>query len=131
MARLHWASFGTPRPWSAAEIAEMLSSPISFVLVEPLGFLIGRVVAGEAEVLTIAVDPSLRRQGIGALLMARFLVEAKSRGAEVAFLEVAADNLAARGLYTASGFTESGRRRGYYHSPDGRAVDALVLSRRV
>ncbi len=131
MARLHWLSFSNLRPWSAAEIAEMLASPVSFVLVEASGFLIGRVVAGEAELLTIAVDPAQHRQGIGARLVARFLAEARERRAEVAFLEVAADNLAARGLYGAAGFAETGRRWGYYHAPDGHAVDALILSCRV
>ena len=131
MARLHWLGFAPLRPWSAAEIAEMLSNPFSFVLVESAGFLIGRVVAGEAEVLTIAVEPAARRQGVGAGLMAGFLAQARVRGAEVAFLEVAADNLAARGLYAASGFVESGRRRGYYHAPGGSAVDAVIMSCRI
>ena len=107
----------------------MLSSQLSFVLVEPAGFLMGRVVAGEAEVLTIAVDPAARRQRVGAALMARFLGEAKARGAEVAFLEVAADNLAALGLYEGAGFAPSGRRRGYYHRPDGAAIDAILMQR--
>ncbi len=131
MARLHWASFSNLRPWSAVEIAEMLGSPLSFVLVESFGFVIGRVVAGEAEVLTIAVDPAQHRQGIGTRLVTRFLTEAQARHAEVAFLEVAADNLAGRGLYAAAGFVESGHRRGYYHAPDGRMVDALIMSRRI
>lgn len=129
MARLHWASFGNLRPWSAAEMAEMLMSPLTFVVNAPLGFLIGRVVAGEAEVLTIAVDPVARRQGIGAGLMSRFLDTARDRGAEVAFLEVAADNHAALELYRGCGFTENGRRRGYYYRPDGSAVDAITMQR--
>ena len=129
MARLHWASFVNLRPWNAAEIAGMLSSPLCFVLNEPMGFLIGRVVAGEAEVLTVAVDPAVRRQGVGRLLMTRFLDAARTRKAEVAHLEVAADNLAALGLYHAFGFTQSGRRRGYYHLPDGTAVDAVTMQR--
>ncbi|MEO6300927.1 MAG: 30S ribosomal protein S18 alanine N-acetyltransferase, partial [Paracoccaceae bacterium] len=39
------------------------------------------------------------------------------------------DNLAAQGLYVKAGFAGTGRRRGYYHGPDGRAADALVMSR--
>lgn len=131
MARLHGLSFVVPRPWSEAEIAGLLASPLCFVLTRDQGFLIGRVVAGEAEVLTLAVDPAARRRGVAAGLVAGFLAEARARGAEVAFLEVAADNAAARELYAAAGFAEAGRRRGYYHGTDGRAVDALILSRRV
>ena len=129
MARLHLASFTNLRPWNAAEIAGMLESPLCFVVDEPLGFLMGRVVAGEAEVLTVAVDPAVRRQGVGTLLMARFLDAARTRKAEAAFLEVAADNLAALGLYHAFGFTQTGRRHDYYHLPDGTVVDAITMQR--
>lgn len=95
----------------------------------PTGFLLGRIVADEAEVLTLAVDPASRRRGIGARLVAAFLAEAAARGAGRAFLEVAADNAAARALYAAAGFAEVARRRGYYRDPAGGAVDALVLAR--
>ena len=128
MAALHGASFVLPRPWGADEIAEVLANAFSFVMTAPGGFLIGRVVAGEAEVLTIAVNPSTRRQGTGRGLMAGFLAEAQARGAERAFLEVAADNLAALGLYGAVGFLATGRRMGYYRG-GGRVVDAVVMGR--
>ena len=131
MARLHGLSFVTPRPWSEAEIVGLLDSPLCFVLEQPRGFLMGRVVAGEAELLTIAVEPAARRQGIGAALVAAFLAEVRARRAEVAFLEVAADNLGALGLYAAAGFVESGRRQGYYHALDGSSVDAVVMSCRI
>ena len=131
MARLHRVSFVTPRSWSEAEIVDLLASPLCFVLEEPLGFLLGRVVAGEAEVLTVAVDPAARRQGVGASLMARFLGEARARGAAVAFLEVAADNDTALRLYASAGFAQTGRRRGYYHRPDGSLIDAIVMQRTV
>jgi len=128
LAALHGRCFTTPRPWSAAEFAGFLADPLVFLLVEgDAGFLLGRAVAGEAELLTIAVVPEARRLGLGRRLVSRFLYQARLRGAESAFLEVAADNAAARGLYDRSGFLEVGRRRGYYRSPDGRVIDALVL----
>ena len=129
MARLHAAAFTTPRPWSEGEIAALLTSPLVFTLTEAGGFLIGRAVAGEAELLTVAVDPAARGQGIGTRLIAGFLAEARVKNAESVFLEVAADNLAARGLYAAAGFAEAGRRRGYYRTPQGQALDALLLRR--
>ena len=67
MADVHAAAFTTPRPWSEAEIADLLASPLCFALTEPGGFLLGRVVAGEAELLTIAVAPDARRRGLGFL----------------------------------------------------------------
>lgn len=128
---MHGAAFVMPRPWSEAEIADLLASPLCFVLDEPQGFVMGRVVAGEAELLTIAVDPMAQGQGVGTRLMARFLDELDRRGAEAVFLEVAETNAAARALYARAGFAVTGRRRGYYHAPDGAAVDAVVMGRRV
>lgn len=129
LAALHAACFTTPRPWNAAEFAELLARADTFVLNEPAGFLMGRALAGEAELLTLAVAPDQRRAGTGARLVQRFLAEAEARDAETAFLEVAEDNLAAIALYDRAGFTRAGRRRGYYAHPDGRKVDALVMRR--
>lgn len=128
LAALHAACFTSPRPWSAGEFTDLLANRLVFLLTEPGGFLMGRVIADEAEVLTIAVDPTLRQQGIGARLMGRFLTESAARGAASAFLEVAESNTAARALYARAGFTESGRRRGYYHRPDGSPDDALIMT---
>jgi ribosomal-protein-alanine N-acetyltransferase len=130
LAALHARAFITPRPWSEAEFAALLTDPLAFLLVEgDAAFLLGRAVAGEAELLTIAVTPEARRLGLGRKLVGRFIYQARLRGAESAFLEVAEDNAAARRLYLAAGFSETGRRRGYYRTPDGRAVDALVMVR--
>lgn len=127
MAALHARCFTTPRPWSAAEIAALLADPLVFCLTEPTGFLMGRAVAGEAELLTLAVDPAARRQGTGRRLVAGFLAESARRGAESCFLEVAAQNAAARALYAAAGFVTAGTRRGYYRDGAGKAGDALIM----
>jgi [ribosomal protein S18]-alanine N-acetyltransferase len=130
LARLHAACFTVPRPWTEAEILSLSAPPYGVLLQDGAGFLIGRIVAAEAEVLTLAVDPATRRQGIGARLVADFLEQARSRGAIDVFLEVAADNLPAQALYHAAGFAESGRRRGYYRQADGTPLDAIVMARR-
>ena len=129
MATLHAATFTTPRPWSQAEIENLLASPFAFALTEAGGFLLGRVVAGEAELLTVAVAPDQRRSGVGRRLVTAFLAEAARRGGESAFLEVAEPNAPARALYAACGFRPAGRRRAYYQPPDGGAEDALILVR--
>ncbi len=145
LAALHGRVFETPRPWSAPDFRALLGEPSVFLLTEPQpgsaaealqpaapdGFLMGRAIAGEAEILTLAVAPEARRQGLGARLVAAFLAAARARGADSAFLEVAADNEAALALYRAAGFAEAGRRRGYYRTPEGRPIDALVMSRPV
>ncbi len=129
MAALHALCFRTPRPWDAAEFAQFLADPLCFALEDAEGLLIGRTVAGEAELLTLAVAPQSRRRGVGARLVNRFLYQARCRSAETAFLEVAADNAPAIALYTAAGFAPAGRRKGYYLHPDGTRCDALVMSR--
>lgn len=130
LAALHARCFTVPRPWGAAEFAGLQADPLAFLLVEgDAGFLLGRAVAGEAELLTLAVAPEARRRGLGRKLVARFLYQARLRAAERAFLEVEAGNMAALRLYQSAGFVESGRRRGYYTGPDGQRSDALVLAR--
>ncbi len=128
LARLHALSFTTPRPWGESEFAGFLSQPHSFLLTEGDAFLLGRVIADEAELLTLATPPDQRGRGAAKRLVAAFLDQARSRGATSAFLEVAADNASARHVYTQAGFTESGHRRGYYRSPEGRYTDAIVMT---
>lgn len=127
MAALHRTCFTVPRPWSAAEIADLLTSPHVFALTESGAFAMGRAVAGEAELLTLAVDPALRRQGAGRRLVQGFMQAAQHRGAMRAFLEVLPDNVAAIALYRQAGFSVCGRRKGYYHPANAPALDALVM----
>lgn len=131
LAGIHRAAFTVPRPWSAAEIAAVLGTAGTFLCAEAEGFLLGRVVADEAELLTLAVLPGAQRSGVGIRLVASFLAQARARGAATAYLEVAADNAAALGLYARAGFSETGRRKDYYTAPDDAQTDALILSRRV
>jgi len=131
MARLHAACFEVPRPWRAPEFAALARDPSVFVLHAPAGFAIGRAAADEAEVLTLTVAPGHRRQGHGARLLARFEAAARDRGARAAFLEVSADNAAARALYARAGYATTGRRPGYYRRPGGGAADALVLAKAI
>ncbi|MGL4236761.1 ribosomal protein S18-alanine N-acetyltransferase [Tabrizicola sp.] len=130
LAALHARCFRTPRPWSTEDFSGVTSDPLVFLLVEgDAGFLLGRAVAGEAELLTLAVAPEARRRGLGGRLLARFLYQARLRGAGRVFLEVSAQNTAAIALYESAGFSQAGQRRGYYRTPEGERVDALVLAR--
>jgi ribosomal-protein-alanine N-acetyltransferase len=79
----------------------------------------------EAHVSTIAVTAARQGEGIGASLLDALLEEADRRS-PVVILEVRADNEVAQGLYRRRGFTEIGRRRGYYQ-PSG--ADAVVMRR--
>lgn len=127
LAELHASAFDAP--WDAVAFAALLAQPGVFAVERPDGFVLMRVAADEAEILTLAVRPAARRQGLGAALTGEALADAQALGADRAFLEVAEDNPAARALYARLGFTEAGRRRAYYAGSDGRRRDALVLVR--
>ncbi|MBE0452686.1 GNAT family N-acetyltransferase [Roseovarius autotrophicus] len=114
------------RAWSADEFTALLASPLNFVTGDAHGFALGRVIADEAELLTLATDPDCRRQGRARACLSAFAAEARARGAVTAFLEVAEDNTAALALYKGAGFTEIARRAGYY--PGGRAAVVMRKS---
>ena len=90
------------------------------------GFSLARCVADEAELLLIAVDPASQRSGVGQSLLDDFIVSARDGGAAKLHLEVRDGNPAVA-MYRAAGFTPAGRRRNYYHGPDGQAYDAVTL----
>ena len=121
--------------WDEQAVASLLEHPASTSLVaiagEPkasVGFIIGQLAADEAEIISVASAPDWQRAGLGRMLV-EGLVRAARRGeAKRLFLEVADDNVAARALYRSLGFSEVGRRKGYYVRANGPAVDALVLS---
>jgi ribosomal-protein-alanine N-acetyltransferase len=92
----------------------------------PVGFALVRAVADEAELLLLAVDLAEQRRGIGQALLDHFIASALVGGAHRLHLEVR-DGNPAMALYRASGFSAAGRRRNYYHGPDGEAYDAVTL----
>lgn len=130
LAALHGAAFRTERPWSASEFRDLLSSPLVTLFAVPAGFALTRTVAGESELLTLAVHPDQQGKGIGRTLLRRWLADMQQT-AEAAFLEVAADNTAAISLYTSEGFSEIARRPAYYARKNAAAADAVVLRRSV
>ncbi|MCR0983315.1 GNAT family N-acetyltransferase [Roseomonas populi] len=124
LAALHAEAFPPDERWGATAITTMLRLEGGFgFLAEGAGFILARAVAGEAEILTLAVRPTARRQGLGARLLEAAVAEAARRGASALFLEVSEANGPARALYARAGAAEVGRRRRYY--ADG--TDALVL----
>jgi len=114
--------------WTEAALRDLLDQPGVWAEAEADGFVLMRQAGDEAEVLTLAVLPGARRRGRGFALMQAALATCRTRGVSVVFLEVAADNTAARALYQSLGMVETGRRRGYYARSDGPAVDALILT---
>lgn len=135
MAAIHCASFA--HDWSADDIAALLGEPLVIGLVakrgtwlgsrRPVGFVLIRAVAGEAEVLTIAVDPRKRGGGVGRQLMTAAMRRLRGAGVGVLFLEVDEGNGPALALYRGLGFREVGRRAGYYTQGGRPAASALVM----
>ena len=131
-AALHGAA-GFHEPWTARAFADLLVMPGAAGLLvladrEPVGLVLWRIAADEAEILTICTLPTRRRAGAARHLLAAASGAIQAAGVRRLFLEVAVDNEAAIGLYRAFGFTDEGRRRGYYQGPHG-TVDALILGR--
>jgi [ribosomal protein S18]-alanine N-acetyltransferase len=121
--------------WTAAQCASLLPLPGVWLALARCdgavaGFTMARVVAGEAELLLLAVRRDAQRRGIGKKLLHRFAQDAAARGAARLHLEVRDGNHAVS-LYQQDGYTLVGRRRNYYSGADGRAFDALTLAKTV
>lgn len=128
LAMIHRAAFPTAC-WGVEVIALQLGLAGAFGFLEPRGgMVLARAIAEEAEILTLAVTPEARRQGIARALLAAARRDAEARGASELFLEVAAGNAPARALYGGCGFAEVGRRRRYYANGEDALVLRAVLS---
>ncbi|HWJ37971.1 MAG TPA: GNAT family N-acetyltransferase [Sphingomicrobium sp.] len=120
--------------WTRSQLAGILPmSGVSLVIaLEPrtntaVGFSLVRTVADEAELLLLAVLPAHHRRGVGARLLDDFLKRARNDGVARVHLEVRDGNPAV-GMYRNAGFSPVGRRRNYYHAPNGKRFDAITLA---
>jgi [ribosomal protein S18]-alanine N-acetyltransferase len=128
IAAIHAASF--QRGWSEDEFGRLLADRAvvadrSAVGGQLVGFILSRIASGEAEILSVAIAPHWRGRGFARPLLDRHLRRLAGQGARTVFLEVGEHNKPARRLYRSAGFSEVGRRPGYY---DGAAT-ALILRR--
>lgn len=122
----------SPSPWTHRQLAEELTYPESLQLacrsasgLELIGFLLGRLIPGEAEILKIATAREFHRQGAASRLLQAFLAAARQRGVNRFYLELRAQNAPARALYEKHDFEMTGRRRNYYTAPQD---DALCMT---
>lgn len=84
-------------------------------------------VLDESELLEIAVQPAMQGRGYGKALLAQAIALARRNGAVRMFLEVRESNARARKMYTSFGFEETGRRKNYYPTENGRE-DAILMT---
>lgn len=132
IAALHAQSFH--RGWSDGEVEALLRD--ESVLAHRAtssgklaGFILSRIAADEAEILSVAVAAAFRGRGTGRALLDLHLRRLAGLGVESVFLEVGERNDAANRLYLNAGFAEVGRRPNYYPEADGGTAHALVLRR--
>ena len=128
IAALHGASF--QRGWGEDEVQRLLVDSAvvghrAMIGSTMAGFILSRMAADEAEILSVAIAPARRGRGFARPLLDLHLRRLAGLGAKTVFLEVDGQNAPARSLYRRAGFHEVGRRQGYYQG--GGA--ALVLRR--
>ena len=133
----HWRE-----AWTRQQVENSLAMPHTYAILidengcsppakdRASGFILSRRAPGEEELLLIAVLPECRGRGLGHKLIDSFAETALSQGAEQIFLEMRANN-PAESLYRACGFVPIGRRRDYYRTLDGNALDAITFARKL
>lgn len=134
LAALHADAFAgqSDEVWTEKSLRELLAMPGALALLalqggDPVGFILLRQAADEAEIITLAVQPRARRAGIARRLLTVGLDKMTGRGALHCFLEVAETNDTARALYASAGFVEVGRRPAYYRDAAGGRHDAVLM----
>jgi ribosomal-protein-alanine N-acetyltransferase len=132
LAQLHGASFH--RGWGEGEFEGMMSQRNTLVHrlkvgSKLVGFIVSRMAADEAEILSIAIAPSHRGRGLSRDLLLTHLGHLAGYGIKTVFLEVEENNQPARRLYDRAGFAIVGRRERYYQQPDGEQLNALLMRR--
>jgi [ribosomal protein S18]-alanine N-acetyltransferase len=128
IAALHGISFR--RGWGEDEILRLLleRNVVTQRITaggKLIGFIMSRLAAGEAEILSVAIAPGWRGHGLSRQLLDLHLRRLAGLGVRAVYLEVGERNAPACRLYRRAGFKEVGRRQGYYQ--DG--ATALVLRR--
>ena len=130
LSELHRQGFAGNEHLAIGNLVALADAPgvIGLLAIEgddPAGFILVRLVADEAEVLTVVVTPEFRRRGIGKILLTEAVRRSALLGGVAMFLEVAEDNTEACALYAGMRFQSVGMRRNYY----GPGRHALVLRR--
>ena len=123
------------RYWNIEAFNDFFASAGTLALLaempEPVGIMVCRIFTDEAEIMTLAVRPGFRRQGIARALLEKTMETARSFGSPQMFLDVEDGNLPAIKLYETHGFSIINRRKQYYRQTDGSYTDALVMRRKL
>jgi ribosomal-protein-alanine N-acetyltransferase len=132
LSLLHRASFH--RGWGQGEFESLLAERNTFTQRlmlgrTPIGFIISRLAADEAEILSVAIATAQRGRGYSRDLLANHLGHLAGRGIRRVLLEVEENNQPAVRLYQRAGFATVGRREQYYRDVSGGKLNALIMQR--
>lgn len=135
IAAIHGVSF--QRGWGEDEIYRLLAeknvvahrATIGAGGRKVIGFILSRLAAGEAEILSVAIAPAWRRRKLARPLLDLHLRRLAGLGTRAVFLEVGEHNAPATRLYRRAGFREVGKRQGYYQGNGDGGATALVMRR--
>ncbi|MEO9469497.1 ribosomal protein S18-alanine N-acetyltransferase [Parasphingorhabdus sp.] len=125
--------------WNERQCLSMLSLPGTRLMIavdeqeqnEPVcGFSMTRTIAGEEELLMIAVDPDYQNAGVGRVMLDQLISDAESEQIAAIFLEVRAEN-PAQHLYRKLGFEKIGKRSGYYTGSQNEKFDAITYRKKL
>ncbi|MBM5571058.1 MULTISPECIES: ribosomal protein S18-alanine N-acetyltransferase [Deefgea] len=119
-----------PHPWTGKQWVDSLENHTCYGWWQGgslVGFAVCMITLDEAELLLIAISPSLQRKRLGSQLLQAVLQELRVQGVQQLFLEVRESNTAACEFYRRHLFTQSGRRKGYYPTTTSRE-DALLYT---
>ncbi len=119
-------------PWSRQAFCDLLNKKEAIYLVAEVdGRIVGHCgvieIAGEGEIMNVAIHPGYRNRKIGKAMLTRLLEEGERAGITAFTLEVRAGNLPAVHLYEQAGFLTEGVRPGFYEKPK---EDALIMWKR-
>ena len=124
LAELHKQCF-PDRPWSANDFMDLKKSGCE-ILASNNGFIVWRVAANEAEIITIGVAPDARRNGVAGAMILLMEQELKKQSVHKVFLEVSKVNYPAKNLYEKYGFLPVGTRPKYYNG-----TDAIIMQKEI
>lgn len=110
-------SFGQPYSWEI--FIQELKIKVAHVWVvnyhrKILGYIDFWLVLKEMELVSIAVHPDYRSQGVGRVMIEGMLRFARQHKVRLVFLDVRESNIAAQKFYSKFGFKKMGVRRRYY-----------------
>lgn len=136
LAAIHEECF--PNYWDSSAFTDFFSVAGTHALLaeapgtkEPVAMIVYRVQFEQADIITLAVRPAWRRQGIARALAQQSLAHMRDLGGQTVFLDVEDGNSPAISLYETMGFSHERRRKLYYRQKDGSYTDALVMKKKI